>query len=106
MAKCVRLYYNNINRNLELAKSDEGYWFYREFKFNPYIRKYVMTSWIPLGNIKDIQHSRHTYENMNGNELTKQILHFIFNNEDIIIEYDSNHKSKFKNNYRLPNMGE
>ena len=106
MAKCVRLYYNNIHMNLELAKSDEGYWFYREYKFNHFIKKYTYTKWTGLGKLNDIQHSRHTYENMNGNELTKQILHFIFNDEDIIIEYSSYHNSKMANYIRLPNMGE
>ena len=104
MAKCVRLYYNNIHRDLELVKSNEGYWFFREYKMNPYIHKYQYTKWAYLGELKDIAHSKHTYENTNGNELTERILHFIFEDKDIIIKYDSNHNSKSVNNYRLPDI--
>lgn len=75
MTKCVRLYSDGL---LELAKSDSGKWFYREYSFNNYVKTYNWTKWDEVGELKSIKRLTTTYENLNGNEITEHKLQLDF----------------------------
>lgn len=75
MAKCIRLYSDSSS---ELAKSESGKWFYREYTFNRYVNAYSWTKWIELGELKAIKRLTTTFENINGNEITEHRLQLDF----------------------------
>lgn len=75
MAKCIRLYSDSSS---ELAKSESGKWFYREWAFNRYVSAYSWTRWVEVGELKSVRRNTTTYENLNGNEIIEHKLQLNF----------------------------
>lgn len=98
MAKCVRLY---SDRELELAKSESGDWFYREYTFNSYFRCYSWTNWTALGQLKSCFRHSYVWENTNGNELNSHMLEYIFKGGSFLFKLRDKRSTKGLR-YRLP----
>ena len=104
MAKCIRLYSNGYT---QLTKSESGFWFKRNYEKTPY--GYAWTKWEHLGNLKKVNRSITTFENLNGNEIKEHHLHFHFSTTEpeVIYNFSCYFKLKDKRNvveckYRLP----
>ena len=101
MSKCVKLY--KIER-IELAKSENNNWYYREYGWNGY--GYSFTKWQYLGKLLDIERIKYVYENLNGNEITKTEIRLEFRPIKSIVDFYITKNSKEDVSgyrYKLPN---
>ena len=104
MTKCIRLYSDSSS---ELAKSESGRWFYREYTFNRYVSAYGWTKWIEVGELKSIKRLTTTFENLNGNEITEHRLQLDFQTPSSATDtyyFKLSNKRDVKHlRYKLPN---
>lgn len=108
MVKCVRFYSRRYADNscIEIAKSETGNWFTRQWGWTKY--GFSCSSWSEIGNLIKVNRVKLKWENLNGNELKEHLLEFHFKNEERrfnptkVLSFHLQDKSQGKLNYRLP----
>ena len=101
MSKCIKLY--KIEKE-ELAKSENGEWYCREYGWNGY--GYGFSKWQYLGKLIKIERIKRTYENLNGNVINERRIHLSFRPSKSIVDFYISKNNKLYAsgyNYRLPN---
>lgn len=100
MSKCVKLY--KIEK-IELAKSENNEWYCREYGWNGY--GYGFSKWQYLGKIIELERIKHTYENLNGNEINKKGIRLAFRPAKSVVSFYISRSNKLIASgyrYRLP----
>lgn len=102
MAKCIKYY---EGKGYQLAKSNEGYWFFRIRRHHPDYG-WQWSAWNMVEIIK-IEKSLLTYENTNGNELTDISIRIEIkteNNLDYLVLTNGEIRPYRQSNFRLPDI--